>query len=925
MRRKLLGAEHPDVASSLNNLALLLDAKGDYAGAEPLYREALAMRRKLLGAEHPKVAASLNNLAALLHESGDYAGAEPLCREALAMHRKLLGAEHPDVATSLNNLALLLDAKGDYAGAEPLLREAVEIARRAGNDILYQNARNLAWMYRKLGRSAEAEPLLQEAIAHLTTLRTLAAGYGEEERGALFAHIERRSGTFQLMIAVQVSLGRLDEALRYMEMSRARAALDVLERGRIDLNAEVRRRAAADPTRRDEVERVLAQLGAVQNAANMLEHELAMLRGRMTALRTAGQGAGAEALMQEIDEKSAALVRAREQLLEAGGARFQLLRELVPIADTKDSATIRALLSPDERVLYYNVTDDGGLLLLVPPAGGEVRALPLHWRDGTPVTEGQLTERVDAFVARIVRRGWEDRRGRLEQQVSALGRPDGLTREQQVQLAALREQLAGVDDLLRGLGPAADRQDSATSAPAATLEDRGAELFAALLPAEAWSALRGVRRVYLVPQGALHRLPFEALVVARGEAGQTGGGRITYWLDAGPEIAYSPSGSVLHWLRERRRNQAATALESSRTRLAAALLVGDAIFARRETAQWPEAGAVVLEAPPGSVEARGALAADDVVLAYAGASVADDRALRDRIEDMVRSVEDGRRAGDGVAVRVWRGGVEQTLTVEPLRWTGKLARETPRAYFEARQQTIEQTLALGMRDGLASRYGSLGPLPGTRREVTDCAEILRSAGGDVAPIVLLGEDATQTRVFAEAPRARRLHLAVHGLADELQRASFSSLALTMPRAFTAGDNGFLSLPDLFERWRDHVPRCELVVLSACQTNIGPLQRDEAVFALPMGFFYAGAPAVVASLWNVADESTATLMTEFYRGMAAADNARKGGAAAESARGSDGAAMDQLTAFTAARKALRSDPRFAHPFYWAPFVYIGAPE
>ena len=55
----------PDTASSLNNLALLYKDMGDYAKAEPLYKEALEIRQKVLGQEHPDTALSLNNLAAL--------------------------------------------------------------------------------------------------------------------------------------------------------------------------------------------------------------------------------------------------------------------------------------------------------------------------------------------------------------------------------------------------------------------------------------------------------------------------------------------------------------------------------------------------------------------------------------------------------------------------------------------------------------------------------------------------------------------------------------------------------------------------------------------------------------------------------------------------------------------------------------------
>ncbi len=69
-REEVLGPEHPDVAQSLNNLALLYQVQGNYAEAEPLYRRSLAIYEKVLGPEHPKVAQSLENYAALLRETG---------------------------------------------------------------------------------------------------------------------------------------------------------------------------------------------------------------------------------------------------------------------------------------------------------------------------------------------------------------------------------------------------------------------------------------------------------------------------------------------------------------------------------------------------------------------------------------------------------------------------------------------------------------------------------------------------------------------------------------------------------------------------------------------------------------------------------------------------------------------------------------
>ena len=80
---------------------------GEYAKAEPLYQEALRIWQKVLGPEHPDTATSLNNLAVLYQAMGEYAKAEPLLQEALRIRQKVLGPEHPDTAQSLNNLAAL--------------------------------------------------------------------------------------------------------------------------------------------------------------------------------------------------------------------------------------------------------------------------------------------------------------------------------------------------------------------------------------------------------------------------------------------------------------------------------------------------------------------------------------------------------------------------------------------------------------------------------------------------------------------------------------------------------------------------------------------------------------------------------------------------------------------------------------------------
>ncbi|MFM9267285.1 tetratricopeptide repeat protein [Tychonema sp. BBK16] len=162
LNRKLFGENHLSIAKSLNNLAYLYDSQGRYAEAEPLYLEALELNRRLLGNDCPDIASSLSNLATFYYSQGLYAKAAPLYVEALKLNQHLLGEEHPVIASSLSNLANLYYSLGDYSQAEPLYKQALELRMRLlGNEHpdVATSLNNLAAIYRVQGRWSEAEPL----------------------------------------------------------------------------------------------------------------------------------------------------------------------------------------------------------------------------------------------------------------------------------------------------------------------------------------------------------------------------------------------------------------------------------------------------------------------------------------------------------------------------------------------------------------------------------------------------------------------------------------------------------------------------------------------------------------------------------------------------------------------------------------------
>ena len=91
-----LGPDHPEVAISLHNLAVLYHDKFRYADAEPLYRRSLTILEQALGPEHPNVAISLYKLAEVYQSQGRHSEAKPLFRRAAEISEETSGPNHPN-------------------------------------------------------------------------------------------------------------------------------------------------------------------------------------------------------------------------------------------------------------------------------------------------------------------------------------------------------------------------------------------------------------------------------------------------------------------------------------------------------------------------------------------------------------------------------------------------------------------------------------------------------------------------------------------------------------------------------------------------------------------------------------------------------------------------------------------------------------
>jgi len=186
--------------------------------------------------------------------------------------------------------------------------------------------------------------------------------------------------------------------------------------------------------------------------------------------------------------------------------------------------------------------------------------------------------------------------------------------------------------------------------------------------------------------------------------------------------------------------------------------------------------------------------------------------------------------------------------------------------------------------------------------ISDALPPLRYAQAEVEAIAhlfhvnpFLGRDATETKLRSQASNATILHLSVHGEYNPINPL-FSTLYL----AADDQNDGRLEVHEIYGLDLTH--QTNLVVLSACQTNIGQQSRGDEVVGLNRAFLYAGTPAVMSSLWNVDDTATALLMEQFYTHLQSGS--------------------DPARALQQAQRDIQQKSAYAHPYFWSAFSLTG---
>ena len=167
IRQKSLPANHPDLATSYNNIGGVYDSMGEYPKALSFFKKALDIWQKSLPANHPDLATSYNNIGGVYDSMGEYSKALSFYEKALAIRQKSLPANHPSLATSYNNIGGVYDSMAEYSKALSFFEKALDIWQKslpANHPSLATSYNNIGNVYNSMGEYPKALSFFEKAL-----------------------------------------------------------------------------------------------------------------------------------------------------------------------------------------------------------------------------------------------------------------------------------------------------------------------------------------------------------------------------------------------------------------------------------------------------------------------------------------------------------------------------------------------------------------------------------------------------------------------------------------------------------------------------------------------------------------------------------------------------------------------------------------
>lgn len=861
---RTVGENHPAFASDLGSIAQLQIYLHNYSAAQASAGRAVEIYRGLFGELHADTARALNTLAEVHRWSGRLTDADRLHRRALEIRRRVLGDEHPDFAASLHNLALVRLQMADFASVRTMEDEALRILSSAAATTHPLAARilsTLAASYEAGGDYGHASELLLRALA-----------LERQTLGNDHAHIGQ---TLNNLGTVSLRADDFDRAESYL-----RRALDIFRRALGDRNVTVSYAL-------NNLGTVLSYSGRWAEARPILIDALAIRR---------------ETVGSDHPLVATSLVNLAHVCAALGDslAALGFLSEAIAVQD-KLIGDVFAIGSERQRLDYLR--DVGPQLDLMLSLVSQ-----FHAADPTAVRA--------AFDCVLRRKGIVTDALALERGAVMDG-TSAVLRSKLKELTALKWEIAE-----RTLaGPAGDA--AAHEWTLAGLRGQREELEAALASA--------------IPQFELTRR-LRAADLASVERALPSGSTLVE-LVRFASIDFSAKLAIAGRLQATER-YAALVLDAGAARDPELIDLGpaesiDTLVTQYRALVCPDESQELDPRAERAVGSKLRFAVLDPVLEKrpqcARLLISSDGELL-RLPFEILQFADGGRVIDNISIVYLSSGRDILRIDDPSQFVSRQALVMADPDFDLNDDVSKPidpgAPAAPEGAGVSGALASLAPfppLPDARVEGTVVAEML----GVRARI---GRRAVK-RLLKRHRRPRVLHIATHGFflpnvaessaahqslgpdapsaanivhsAAPLENPMLrSGLVLAGANTWCAGgtlpavaENGFLTAEDVSGL---DLLGTELVVLSACETGLGDVERGEGVFGLRRAFVLAGARTLVMSLWKVPDADTRDLIKHFYQRI-----------------------LEGSPRVDALRSAQQSVRRLRpEPFYWGAFILQG---
>jgi tetratricopeptide (TPR) repeat protein len=159
IRKETLPPNHPDIATSYNNIGFIYSKKGDNDKALEYYYKSLEIRKETLPPNHPDIATSYNNIGFIYSKKGDNDKALEYFYKSLEIYKETLPPNHPDIATSYNNIGFIYYNKGDNDKALEYYYKSLEIRKETlppNHPDIARSYNNIGFIYSKKGDNDKA-------------------------------------------------------------------------------------------------------------------------------------------------------------------------------------------------------------------------------------------------------------------------------------------------------------------------------------------------------------------------------------------------------------------------------------------------------------------------------------------------------------------------------------------------------------------------------------------------------------------------------------------------------------------------------------------------------------------------------------------------------------------------------------------------